>query len=193
MTCDKVNGTLDSLLSNNNNNNHHLTKRTMPQTNGKKSSKVPLILEEDIEKRKSLVILLIIFAAGILALIYIYKNFPEVEEWVFRLLLLCEFILIKIPMAFTQILFNESPLHYLIFKVGAATSENTIWYWRRETAGPSAWPLQRSVLLWSLHRYLSALLVVSITHLFGAVSRGNCVNEFNLCHRNVITLLSLNP
>lgn len=52
----------------------------MPQTNGKKSSKVPLILEEDIEKRISLVILLTIFAAGLLALIYIYKNFPEVEE-----------------------------------------------------------------------------------------------------------------
>lgn len=81
MTCDKVNGALDSLLSNNNNNNNHLTKRTMPQTNGKQSSKkVPLILEEDIEKRTSLVILLTIFAAGLLALIYIYKNFPEVEE-----------------------------------------------------------------------------------------------------------------
>jgi hypothetical protein len=43
-------------------------------------AEVPLQLEEEMEKQKSLVILGSIFIAGILALVYIYKNFPEMEE-----------------------------------------------------------------------------------------------------------------
>lgn len=80
MTCDKANGTLQNLI-NNNNNNLTTDKGTGKMSEAScKKSEVPLLLEEDIEKRKSLVILLSIFAAGLLALFYIYKNFPEIEE-----------------------------------------------------------------------------------------------------------------
>jgi hypothetical protein len=79
MSCDKVNGTLESYI-NNNNNNDVSNKQQVNDVSEKKYAEVPLQLEEEMEKQKSLVILGSIFIAGILALVYIYKNFPEMEE-----------------------------------------------------------------------------------------------------------------
>lgn len=79
MSCDKVNGTLESYI-NNNNNNDVSNKQQVNDVSEKIYAEVPLQLEEEMEKQKSLVILGSIFIAGILALVYIYKNFPEMEE-----------------------------------------------------------------------------------------------------------------
>lgn len=82
MMCDKTNGKLDCLTNNNNLTNG--AEHQKPNGIHHKSSKAegPPILEEDMETRKSLVILLSIFVASIGAMFYIYKNFPELEEWV---------------------------------------------------------------------------------------------------------------
>lgn len=71
MSCDKVNGTIE-------NNNNNVTKKL----SDRKHAEVPLMLEEDMEKRKSLIILGSIFIAGLFALVYIYKNFPALDEYV---------------------------------------------------------------------------------------------------------------
>jgi hypothetical protein len=80
MTCDKANGKIKCLTNNNNLDNgaaHHITNG-----NHHKSSKASLEIreKEETETRKSLVILLTIFVASLGAMIYIYKNFPELEE-----------------------------------------------------------------------------------------------------------------
>lgn len=82
MTCDSVNGKLDYLSNNNNVTNGKITdgdhKGNGVKVNGK--ADVPRELEDEIETRKSLIVLLSIFATSILAMFYIYKNFPELEE-----------------------------------------------------------------------------------------------------------------
>lgn len=70
MTCDEVKK-LDNLLANNNN--------VTSEVNGKARS-TPLLDEEELETRKSLMILASIFITALIALFYIYKNFPRLDE-----------------------------------------------------------------------------------------------------------------
>lgn len=84
MTCDNVNGKLDRIANNNNvtnslNKDGH--KLNGFKANGKSSEKRTVIFdEEELETRKSLIILAAIFITAILALFYIYKNFPKLDE-----------------------------------------------------------------------------------------------------------------
>lgn len=83
MTCDSVNGKLDKLANNNNVPvNGKVNGFNNGAMNGKstKERSTPLLDEEELETRKSLMILATIFIAAILALSYIYKNFPRMNE-----------------------------------------------------------------------------------------------------------------
>lgn len=75
MTCDEVKK-LDNLLANNNNVTSEVNGNKM---NGKARS-TPLLDEEELETRKSLMILASIFITALIALFYIYKNFPRLDE-----------------------------------------------------------------------------------------------------------------
>ena len=83
MTCDSVNGKLDKIA---NNNNVSVDRKLNGVGNGAmdgKSTKersTPLLDEEELETRKSLMILATIFITALLALFYIYKNFPRMNE-----------------------------------------------------------------------------------------------------------------
>ena len=81
MTCDSdnVNGKLDVLA---NNNNVTVNQKLNGAMNGKatKEKSPPLFEEEEMETRKSLMILASIFITALLALFYIYKNFPRMNE-----------------------------------------------------------------------------------------------------------------
>lgn len=84
MTCDKVNGNLNKLANNNNNvtseeMNRKLNGFESNKMNGKARS-TPLLDEEELETRKSLMILASIFITALIALFYIYKNFPRLDE-----------------------------------------------------------------------------------------------------------------
>lgn len=82
MTCATVNGNPDYPLNNNNVTNGKATggfqNGNGVQLNGK--VKVPLEVEDELGTRRSLIVLFSIFATSILAIAYIYKNFPELEE-----------------------------------------------------------------------------------------------------------------
>lgn len=81
MTCDKLNGNLDYLSNNNNVTNGAIPKDDHKSNRVKMNGKAEFpLLEEEVETRKSLIVLLIIFSASIIAMFYIYKNFPELEE-----------------------------------------------------------------------------------------------------------------
>lgn len=82
MTYDKVNGNLDKLSNNNNVSsemNGKLNGFDSNKINGKARS-TPLLDEEELETRKSLMILASIFITALIALFYIYKNFPRLDE-----------------------------------------------------------------------------------------------------------------
>ena len=80
MTCDKVNGNLDELANNNNvTSDRKLNGYDSSKMNGKARS-TPLLDEEELETRKSLMILASIFITALIALFYIYKNFPRLDE-----------------------------------------------------------------------------------------------------------------
>lgn len=83
MTCDVVNGSLDYLANNNNVTSRASTKEHH-KSNGVKSNgvaKAPITSdEEDIATRKSLIILSTIFITSLVAMFYIYRNFPELDE-----------------------------------------------------------------------------------------------------------------
>ena len=80
MTCDKVNGNLDNLANNNNvTSDRKLNGYDSNKMNGKARS-TPLLDEEELETRKSLMILASIFITALIALFYIYKNFPRLDE-----------------------------------------------------------------------------------------------------------------
>jgi hypothetical protein len=83
MTCDNVNGKLDK-LTNNNNVTCEVNRKLngFAKQNGKstKERSTPLLDEEELETRKSLMILASIFITALLALFYIYKNFPRLDE-----------------------------------------------------------------------------------------------------------------
>lgn len=75
MTCDNMNGKLDCLANNNN-----VTTQKMnghAKVNGR--VEVPAV-GEDFETKKSLVILSGIFITSLVAMFYIYTNFPELDE-----------------------------------------------------------------------------------------------------------------
>lgn len=89
MTCDKLNGKLETIANNNNN----VAETAKPEkyhmngvkTNGsvvmkKSAPEVTIVDEEELETRKSLVILATIFITAFIALFYIYKNFPKLDE-----------------------------------------------------------------------------------------------------------------
>jgi hypothetical protein len=83
MTCDNVNGKLDKLANNNNvSANQKINGYGNGAVNGKstKERSTPLLDEEELETRKSLMILGTIFITALLALFYIYKNFPRLNE-----------------------------------------------------------------------------------------------------------------
>jgi hypothetical protein len=88
MTCDNASGAkLDTVANNNNNNVIHQNGRKLNGlSNGSggvsaKRSEAPVIVDEEaLETRKSLMILAVIFATGLLALFYIYNNFPRMDE-----------------------------------------------------------------------------------------------------------------
>lgn len=79
MTCDVKNGNLNYLA--NNNNITTLKENHKPNGiigNGK--AEVPKVLDEEVATRKSLMILSTIFITSLVAMFYIYKNFPELDE-----------------------------------------------------------------------------------------------------------------
>jgi len=85
MTCDNLNGKLENFANNNNN----VTETAKPEkyqngtiSNGKvkSSHKEVIVDEEELETRKSLMILATIFVTALLAMFYIYKNFPRLDE-----------------------------------------------------------------------------------------------------------------
>ena len=85
MTCDNLNGKLENFTNNNNN----VTETAKPEkyqngtiSNGtaKSSHKEVIVDEEELETRKSLMILATIFVTALLAMFYIYKNFPRLDE-----------------------------------------------------------------------------------------------------------------
>lgn len=81
MTCDSVNGKLDKIANNNNvsvNQNGFGNGATHGKSTKERST--PLLDEEELETRKSLMILATIFITAFLALFYIYKNFPRLNE-----------------------------------------------------------------------------------------------------------------
>ncbi|KAG5682572.1 hypothetical protein PVAND_011917 [Polypedilum vanderplanki] len=88
MTYDNVNSSKLDKFANNNNVVYNLKQNGQKlngnclQINGtsKKKSEVRIIDEDELETRKSLIILAIIFISGLLALFYIYKNFPRLDE-----------------------------------------------------------------------------------------------------------------
>lgn len=83
MTCDNVNSKLDNLANNNNNVtvNQKVNGYGNGAINGKTKERTsPLLDEEELETRKSLMILATIFITALLALFYIYKNFPRMNE-----------------------------------------------------------------------------------------------------------------
>lgn len=86
MTCDVLNGNLGYLVNNNNNNNvtNRPSAKENYKSNGVKANgnlEVPTVTnDEEIATRKSLVILSGIFITSIVAIFYIYKNFPELDE-----------------------------------------------------------------------------------------------------------------
>jgi hypothetical protein len=89
MTCDNASGAKLDNIVNNNNVTHELKQNGRQKVNGngvqmnggvKRSEKTVLVTEEELETRKSLMILAVIFATGLLALFYIYKNFPRLDE-----------------------------------------------------------------------------------------------------------------
>lgn len=85
MTCDKLNGKLENIANNNN-----VVEPIKPekyqsngtQMNGKSHHKpAPVVMdEEELETRKSLMILATIFITALIAMFYIYKNFPRMDE-----------------------------------------------------------------------------------------------------------------
>lgn len=83
MTCDKVNGNGLKYMTNNNNVTHRTTSENNRTSNGFKSNgknEAPLALQEELDTRKSLIVLSTIFATSLVAMVYIYQNFPELEE-----------------------------------------------------------------------------------------------------------------
>lgn len=76
MTCDNGNGKLDYL----GNNNNVTTKNELKSNGVKMNGTAKLPVEEEVETRKSIIILLSIFATSLVAMVYIWKNFPELEE-----------------------------------------------------------------------------------------------------------------
>ena len=82
MTCDKINGKLDYLINNNNITNGSAPKEDNNQNEVKLNGKLrnQHINDEEIATKKSMIILLTIFLVSALAMFYIYKNFPELEE-----------------------------------------------------------------------------------------------------------------
>lgn len=84
MTCDNVNGNsnLDCLV-NNNNVTHRTEPKTVNKSNGFKpngKAEAPSAREEELDTRKSLIVLSTIFLTSVVAMFYIYKNFPELDE-----------------------------------------------------------------------------------------------------------------
>lgn len=79
MTCDCSDDKLECLTHNNNvTTNEDVQKLNgHGEMNGK--AEPPLELQEEIASRNSLIILLSIFITSLGAMIYIYKNFPELE------------------------------------------------------------------------------------------------------------------
>lgn len=81
MMCDSANAKLDCLVNNNNvvTQNNDTKMNGYDKLNGNGNAKAPVELEEEIASRKSLIILLSIFVTSLAAMMYIYKNFPELE------------------------------------------------------------------------------------------------------------------
>lgn len=84
MTCDNVNGNgnLDCLV-NNNNVTHRSTLQSGHKSNGFKpngKAEEPLAADEELDTKKSLIVLSTIFVTSIVAMFYIYQNFPELDE-----------------------------------------------------------------------------------------------------------------
>lgn len=78
MTCDSVNGKLEKIADNNNVVNGYESSKIK---NGKvKTRSTALLDDEELETRKSLMILASIFITALIALFYIYKNFPRLDE-----------------------------------------------------------------------------------------------------------------
>lgn len=74
-TFDNMNGELDCLSDNNN------VTTTKMNGHAKVNGKVEVpAAEEDFETRKSLIILSGIFITSLVAMFYIYTNFPELDE-----------------------------------------------------------------------------------------------------------------
>lgn len=81
MTCDNGNGSLECLLDNNNVSNGKVANGGHKQNGSKMNGTKPVVQsDDDIETRKSLIILLTIFVLAAVAMLYIYKTFPELEE-----------------------------------------------------------------------------------------------------------------
>lgn len=82
MTCDVINGNLDYLANNNNVTSKASTKEHQ-KSNGiivNGTPEVPKASDEEVTTRRSLVILSTIFITSLVAMFYIYKNFPELDE-----------------------------------------------------------------------------------------------------------------
>lgn len=83
MTCDSINDKLESIVNNNNVNapNGEVKNIISPYVKEETEAikEVPNI-NEQITNRKSLIVLATIFLTSLLAMLYIYNFFPELEE-----------------------------------------------------------------------------------------------------------------
>lgn len=83
MTCDSINDKLESIVNNNNVNAPNGEVKNIISLNAKEETEaikeVPNINEQT-TNRKSLIVLATIFSTSLLAMLYIYNFFPELEE-----------------------------------------------------------------------------------------------------------------
>lgn len=82
MTCDSINHKLESIVNNNNVNTPNGEVQHKINTNDKETeaiNDVPNITEEN-TNHKSLIVLASIFLTSLLAMLYIYNFFPQLDE-----------------------------------------------------------------------------------------------------------------
>lgn len=83
MTCDSINDKLEAIVNNNNVNSPNVEVKNVIKTTDKEETEamkeVPNINEE-ITNQKSLIVLASIFLTSLLAMLYIYNFFPQLEE-----------------------------------------------------------------------------------------------------------------